>query len=243
MKVQISKLVVWIPLLFSFAFHQVALADAGRIQFVSGAVVIERGDESIPAEKDFLLIPGDQIVTLETGRVQWRLADDSNYVMKPNSRFLIKDFEKPQNSTTAQGKSYIELLQGGFRTISGAIPKINENNYQVKTNLAIIGIRGTDYTAIILNDEEAAALGLDAGLYVRVSTGGVELSNSGGSISLAAGQIGFASNIGVSPVVIIDAPTVLINLFDDISFEFQVEFFQDLEIDLRIEPEQPASPS
>jgi len=51
--------------------------------------------------------------------------------------------------TPAPSAAFFRLLKGGFRAVSGLVGRFNHEEYQVATPVATIGIRGTDYEAVI----------------------------------------------------------------------------------------------
>ena len=48
--------------------------------------------------------------------------------------------------------AFFRLLKGGFRAVSGAIGHVNHDDYEVDSPVATIGIRGTDFTAVICDE-------------------------------------------------------------------------------------------
>lgn len=85
------------------------------------------------------------------------------------------------------------LLRGGFRAVSGAIGKINKNEYKVSTSVATIGIRGTDYyvylcdSACAADPTVAASAGVvgnpQGGILIGVIQGGVFTTNGAGAVT------------------------------------------------------------
>jgi len=93
--------------------------------------------------------------------------------------------------------AFLSLLKGGFRAVSGAIGKINHDDYQINTPVATIGIRGTNYLAVICdtqcaNDPAIAALvgyiAAEGGLVAGDIAGGIVVTSSKGSIILGPGE-------------------------------------------------------
>jgi len=76
----------------------------------------------------------------------------------------------------------MELVRGGFRTITGYIGHKNKRNYRVKTSVATIGIRGTHYGLMVCSDgscnNESEAL--QDGVYGGVVDGSISVSNNSG---------------------------------------------------------------
>lgn len=85
--------------------------------------------------------------------------------------------------------AFFSLLKGGFRAVSGAIGKINHDDYQVATPVATIGIRGTDYLAVVCGPDCAHDPVIDPLLDPGIdATGGVVFGDVGGSIVITSSQ-------------------------------------------------------
>jgi hypothetical protein len=73
--------------------------------------------------------------------------------------------------TTAAGspvpdRAFLRLLKGGFRAVSGAIGKLNQEDYRISTPVATIGIRGTQPFVQLVEDDSPFIdqMGLPEGL-------------------------------------------------------------------------------
>ena len=143
-KTALIKASIFGALVFS---AQLAFAvPAGSVTFKSGDATITHADNTVvPAEKSASLNEGDTIET-KNGRVQLAFINGGKVSLQPNTIYKINKF-------TFSGKedgteyNFTELVKGGLRTISGLIGHKNRSHYQVKTVVATIGIRGTEYTA------------------------------------------------------------------------------------------------
>jgi len=71
-----------------------------------------------------------------------------------------------------------ELLEGGFRALSGSIAKDHASDFNVKTPVATIGIRGTDFEAMIV----------DGTVYFGCESGQISVSNGAGERLLSQGE-------------------------------------------------------
>ncbi len=209
-------------LLALLSLSQTAAAAIGRIYFVHGGVYIQRGTDQIPAEKDALLEAGDTVVTESDGRVQWRLMDDSYFVLRPNSSYRIGTYQFPEGggSQAGAGKAVYEFIKGGVRTLTGLIGKTDTAAYQARTPVATLGIRGTDYTSIYCGDCSWAGPNIDPGLYVRVDHGEIEITNSTGSVRVKAGQYAFVGSDSILPRLLPEAPAVFMSWAVDFEFVF-----------------------
>ena len=187
-----------------------ALAAAGKAIFVYGSatIVSEDGTTARLAKGD-AVESGDTIVTAANGRVQIQMVDGGLLALRPGTEFRIEKFSYPQAAATdeaaaAEPASFFELVKGGFRSITGAIGKSDKQDYRVRTPVATIGIRGTDYDALYCAGdcqavEKSLDRSIDDGLYVGVNSGGVRLSNDAGFVDLDVGDHGFASGPASAP--------------------------------------------
>ena len=184
-----------------------AFAAAGTAIFVYGsATVVNASGAKAALNKGDAVDSGDTVITAANGRVQLQMADGGLLALRPGTEFLIEKFNYPaagavrdRASGDTEPASFFALLKGGFRSITGAIGKADKSDYRVRTPVATIGIRGTDYDAIYCAADCATLSGvlkrtLRDGLYVGVTSGGVTVTNPAGSVDLNAGEFGFAAS-------------------------------------------------
>jgi hypothetical protein len=105
------------------------------------------------------------------------MTDGGTIVLRPNSVFEITRYSFSKDNPEI-GTVLFNFLKGGARAISGAIGKANRENYQFKTPVATIGIRGTDYSST-LNDEQ---------LIVTVGQGQINIANDAGQVDAPEGK-------------------------------------------------------
>ena len=166
-----------VTLLGVLGISSVAIADvAARVTFVTGQVsVIDTANNKRSVYKGDLIRSGEKLETAN-GRVQVRMTDGGIIVLRPYSLFEIAKYNFSKD-TPELGTVLFNFIKGGARAISGAIGKANRLNYQFKTPVATIGIRGTDYSTIV-NGNEAL---------VTVNKGAVEVANDFGSADATEG--------------------------------------------------------
>lgn len=131
-----------------------ARAEAGRVIFVSGETSLVRGIE-MPLLKGTAIEPGDTLVTGADGRVQLLMADGDRIALQPNTRFTVEEFSGPSRvdpgtpvpeARPSSWRSIYNLAKGGFRSLTRSLGGRNESSYQVRTPVATLGVRGTDYS-------------------------------------------------------------------------------------------------
>jgi hypothetical protein len=210
-----------------------AMAAVGRIYYTSGGVYIERSGQKIPVVKDILLESGDVIVTEGDGRAQWRMADDSYFAIRPDTRFKIDEYQEPAGGSG--GKAFYSLLKGGFRSITGLIGKSDHASYRVNSTVATMGVRGTDHTHVLCQDDCGWVPGGNPanGLYSRVDEGSSIVSNAEGTLDVKAGQYAETAS---PPRLVNTAPGVFFNWAVDFRIDIGLALGFEHKGVLRIEP-------
>ena len=66
---------------------------------------------------------------------------------RPNTTLFVNEYDFKPKAKKSVGKLILNLIEGGFRTITGKVAQQNPNNYTINTPVATIGVRGTDYQA------------------------------------------------------------------------------------------------
>jgi len=165
-----------------------ASEPAGRVLASVGRVIATDadGNERTLSRND-VVYPGERITTGSRGRVQVRFRDDGLVDLKPSTEFAIEEYREP---TAERGGSVVfGFLQGALRTITGAIGWDEGDDYQMRTSVATIGVRGTEYSLQYCDGECAEQN--PPGLYGRVTRDSVIASNSYGSGRFGQGQYFF----------------------------------------------------
>lgn len=218
-------------------FSGLALADAGRILYVTGQVTVERQGKLYRAAKNSALVAGDTINTGASGRTHLRMRDKTLISLKPNTRFAIEEFQysgeseaRPREARTQArpDRSVFGLFKGGFRAITGLIGQRDKNAFGVNTPVATIGIRGTSFVADLVTEQgrpqaftgaELASVGLDIGLaqdgVLSDADAGLhlaQLADSAGTQAVSAGATRLTVGVG-------DGAVVLTNSFGTVLLE------------------------
>lgn len=164
--------------------------EAAKVEFVWGtAFALSASGAKNKLTKDSSIQVGDTVVS-EDARLQLRFTDGGFVSLAPHSEFRVNAYSY---SGQADGTEHIsmELLKGGLRTIDGLIGKAVQAAYELKTAVATIGIRGTEYTVVY-----------GEGVSGTVSAGAIAVCNAGGCIDVAGGQSYFVANIQTKPVYV-----------------------------------------
>jgi hypothetical protein len=100
-----------------------------------------RDSNSIKLTRESNILKNDEIITSSNAKVQLFFNDETIITIGKNSSFKVYDYiydEKNSNNNLD-----FSMIKGSFKIISGAIGKINPNNFKLRTKTAAIGIRGT----------------------------------------------------------------------------------------------------
>lgn len=120
----------------------------------------------------------DVIKTGPEASAQLRFEDNAIMGLRENSELKIQDY-RYGGKKDEENKVVMQLVSGGFRTISGTIGSANRAAYSLSTPAATIGIRGTDYDIVI---------SLDGKIIAAVWGGGITIKNDLGSLDIGAGS-------------------------------------------------------
>ncbi len=124
--------------------------EAGKALLTKGSVTSIRDGKNVALMRRSLIYVKDEIRVGAKARAQFRMVDQAIISLQENSIFKINQYKFGQGVN--QDSAFLELLSGGLRTITGAIGKGNKKAYELRTPLATIGIRGTDYEVEIVSN-------------------------------------------------------------------------------------------
>lgn len=93
----------------------------------------------------------DTLTTDPQAKAQIVFTDNALMTFVPGTEFYVKEYKMAPDGK--DGSYIMNLLKGGFRTITGLIAKANPEGYKVITPVATIGVRGTDYSVYLKDGE------------------------------------------------------------------------------------------
>ncbi len=195
-------------------------ADAGSVLFATGSVTAERAPAVNLAKGDAVL-DNDMIATGDASRAQLLMIDGAKIAIRPNSVVRIDEYAYTESTATvvtqSDNKSVMSLVKGGFRTITGAVGKEDRSDYEVRTPVGVLGIRGTNFAVLLCGGDCDSAPNVNAGqpvedgLYIAVTDGAIVFRAQGGEIVVNAGEFAFIpvttrvpEQLDVPPAILID---------------------------------------
>lgn len=179
-----------------------AAAEAGKVVTVAGraAAATQEGDIRSLGRGE-AVNSGDTVVTSSNSYVRMKFIDGASVILRPNSRFHIEDYQVAEKEE--ENRSFFSLVKGGFRAVTGAIGRRNRSGYRVRTAVATIGIRGTDYSMRTCAGDCGNS---PDGDYYQVHDGGIFVSTEGGGQSdYQAGDFAYVQDPNMTPISIPEA--------------------------------------
>jgi hypothetical protein len=136
----------WVALALIMMVPAVAAAGVvGHLTQVEGRVELLKGGNlpAIPLKADDTVEPGDVIRTKSLSKAQITFIDNSILTLSQDARLAIEEFTYDPN----QGKRHavLEMFQGLALAVVNKIIKIEEPDFVIKTQTAIMGVRGTEF--------------------------------------------------------------------------------------------------
>lgn len=159
---------------------------------------------------------GDKLITGAEGFLRLHMIDNAVLDLNCYSIMVIEQYAiSPSNKNN---RSVLNLLEGSLKKVTGEIGKWKEDVYQLKTPVASIGVRGTEYALRVFQSKGCdGKIDLDDdGLYLRVAKGLIDVSNKSGTTTVAKGDTLYIPLPGAAPVDKEIGPGVLESA-DDVS--------------------------
>lgn len=209
--------------------NALAATAAGHISMLTGRATAATDDGTIrPLIEQGKVFSGEMISTGPGTYLNIVFSDGGRVLLRPNTRFEITRYEYPaagrsqqprrrqaeeETETVAQaeeGNAFFSLLKGGFRAITGLIGQRNHENVTLRTPVATIGIRGTDFEARLCagDCQDIFPIPQD-GLYAGVVDGGIVITNAAGQQVSLAGQYAYVAGASIAPAPVPQRPPAL----------------------------------
>jgi hypothetical protein len=164
--------------------------NIGKVTSVSGHATIERYGQAFDAGTDIIVCKGDKYMTDSASVIQLTLRDGSVITVGKDSEFTFSEYKIYKDKPNL---ALFELTKGAFRAVTGFMTK-RPHRYEVKTSLATVGVRGTDFWGGFGLTEN----GLDV---VMLSGKGVYVTNNqGATVELDSEGLGTTVTDMAAPV-------------------------------------------
>ena len=91
----------------------------------------------------------ERIITGEKSFAVLQFVDGAKVTVRPNS---VRDIKEYRYSGGDENAATLSLVQGGLRIITGAMAKSEPEAFKVETPVALMGVRGTEFSIVLCDD-------------------------------------------------------------------------------------------
>ncbi|BAE52375.1 FecR domain-containing protein [Paramagnetospirillum magneticum] len=159
-----------------------AAEPAGRVIRLQGSAEARIGVQSRPLAVGDPIRSGESLRTGSGARLLVQFSDGMELILSDGAEMKVATYE--WNAAQAAGAAELALAQGSFLLRTGAVGKLPDHPLTVKTPLASVGVRGTQFWGGPL-DAPLAVLLIDGRVVVTSPAGSVELGTPGEGTSVS----------------------------------------------------------
>jgi len=127
-----------------------AAENAGMVVASRGEVIaMANGGSRELKQGDFIYV-NDEVITSNRSFAVVQFVDGAKVTVRPDSVMIVETYlyNGDENDAATLG-----LVSGGLRVITGAMAKSNPENYKVRTPVALMGVRGTEFSVMLCGDQ------------------------------------------------------------------------------------------
>jgi ferric-dicitrate binding protein FerR (iron transport regulator) len=184
----------WSVCAIAFAFYaaHALAADSGTVEQLAGTLSVKGADGKIRIlSRNSVIRSGDTINTEHDSYAQIKFSDGGRVTLKPNTTVRLDRFKFSEDKPKEDSFIY-SLLRGGLRAVTGLLGHRNKEAYELKTETATVGIRGTTFSVDDCTTDRVSpdCARLQPAVYVGVTDGEIVVRNAQGELGIAAGQFG-----------------------------------------------------
>lgn len=100
-------------------------------------------------KKNDVVQVGDTVRTDPGAYVVIEFVDGAKATIRPKSELRIDQYAYKSGNDGA----VVNLIKGGLRAITGSIAQERPESYKVKTNVATLGVRGTEFSLYVCDED------------------------------------------------------------------------------------------
>ena len=149
------KFVASFVLVAALSVSSLAIAQdsSGMVVASRGEVIALSNGGSRELKQGDFIYEKDEIMTSGRSFAVLQFTDGAKVTVRPDSTLIIEQYLYAGGD---DDEATLNLVSGGLRVITGAMAKTNPENYKVKTPVALMGVRGTEFSIMLCGDEICA---------------------------------------------------------------------------------------
>ena len=177
-----KKIISFLIFISFINFSNASELIVGNIGLAIGNITNQKGEVLKAGDKIYF---GDIIKAEDQSKSQILLLDQTVITIGEKTTVTLDEFVYDPNNQ--EGKITANIIEGSVKILSGKISEKNTDNLIVKTPAGSIGTRGTEFQAIVDQDEEVSKvllIGPGQNNTLGLRPGAVEVFNDQGSVLL-----------------------------------------------------------
>ena len=149
-----NRVLIIVSLASMLVAPAVAQEDSvGMVVASRGEVIaLSNGGSRLLKQGEFIHV-NDEIITSNRNFAVVQFEDGAKVTVRPDSTIIIEQY---LYNGDAEDAATLSLVEGGLRVITGAMAKSNPENYKVRTPVALMGVRGTEFSIMLCGDQICA---------------------------------------------------------------------------------------
>ena len=132
------------------AGYAIAEDSAGMVVASRGEVLAASNGGSRELKQGDYVYINDEIMTANRSFAVIQFVDGAKVTVRPDSLMIVETYVYNGDGDDA---ATLSLVSGGLRVITGAMAKTNPENYKVRTPVALMGVRGTEFAIMLCGDD------------------------------------------------------------------------------------------
>ena len=144
------KFIVFAALLAGLSTPVTAQDSSGMVVASRGVVMAILDSNSRELKQGDFIYVSDEIITRSRSFAVLQFEDGAKVTVRPDSTLIIESYLYNGNG---EDEATLSLVEGGLRVITGALAKTNPENYKIRTPVALMGVRGTEFSVILCGDQ------------------------------------------------------------------------------------------
>lgn len=186
--------VLLVPLLFLIAGCEVQSTDGispNQIGIVTSSVgypELKRKERTYILAAQSRIYTEDVVQTDKNSRLKITMKDGTTFAIGPNSNFVIHRYEYDEQLSTPVAQ--MSFTRGSVRTRTAKIMEATGPKFEIRTPLAVIGVRGTDFWSGYLFGKNTLDVAMikGKGIYVQNDLDSVDLYQDGWGTTVIDGS-------------------------------------------------------
>jgi hypothetical protein len=149
----------------------------GKVTEISGSAVAMQDALPRALKKGADIYIGDVLSTARDSLLSIKMVDEAEFSLSERAVFVVQEYFLKADGKDAN--AVIRLMTGAVKAVSGKIAQLDGHPFQMRTEVATIGVRGTTFWGGVLDGTHQFALLSGNAIIVENKAGRVEITRPG----------------------------------------------------------------